>query len=123
MSASSAAHLLPGEDAPLPKRRGGPPVTPDQALGTGRRMERQYAERHHKPVSLPEELPYAEQSGTTPLLSVRVSKRAQWFAYARADMEGRDLSAAIREFIDMYGQNPPGSALTFVPPPAPRSKS
>lgn len=115
MPAVAAAHPLPGEDAPLPKRRGGV-VTPDEALGTGRRLVKEHAARRGIEPDLPEALPYSEQSGTTPLLSVRCGRRATWFGHARADLEGRTLSDAVREFVTLYGQNPPGSEITFVMP-------
>lgn len=114
--AGAAALSLPGEDAPLAPRRGGLPPTGLEALRTARRMAREYAKRSGKPVDIPEVLPFAEESGTTPLLSVRVPRRKLWFAHAKADMEERDLSAAVREFVEAYGSTPPGWVLTFVPP-------
>ena len=112
----------PGELEPLPRRRGGPPVTADEALGTARRMAREQAKRRGVDPELPDALPFPEQSGTTPLVSVRVPPRTLWFAHAKADMEGRNLSAAIREFIETYGACPPGSVLRFDPPPKVKAK-
>jgi hypothetical protein len=81
-------------------------------------MAREYAERRGVEPELPDVLPFSEQSGTTPLLSVRTPTRDLWFAHAKADMEGRTLSAAVREFVKAYGTSPPGSVLTFVMPEA-----
>lgn len=113
---ASAARALPGEDAPLPRRRGGKPPTPEEALGTARRMAREHAQRRGVEPELPEALPFNEQAGTTPLLSVRVPKRVLWFAHAKADMEGRTVSDVVREALTAYGQTPPGSDVSYVPP-------
>ena len=120
MAASSAVEYLPGEDAPLPARRGGKPVTPEEALGTARRMAREQAVRRGVEPELPEVLPFPSESGTTPLLSIRVPRRKLWFAHAKADMEGRTVSDATREFLDLYGSTPPGWVMTFAPPTSKR---
>lgn len=115
---AATARPLPGEFEPLPPRRGGPPPTADEALGMGRRLarERQARSRNPESIEIPDVLPYPEQVGETPLLSVRVDKRTQWFAHANASMERRDLSDVIRAFLREYGTNPPGCELVFVPP-------
>ena len=113
---SAAAQHLPGEDAPLLPRRGGPPPTADEALGTARRMARERAQRLNTEPELPEALPFPSETGTTPLMSIRVPRRRQWFAHAKADMEGRTLTDVVNEALDAYGQTPPGSVLTYTPP-------
>lgn len=113
---ASAARALPGEDAPLPRRIGGSPPTEEEALGTARRMAREQAARRGVEPELPEALPFRETSGTTPLLSIRAPKRDLWFGHAKADMEDRTVSDAVREFLNEYGKTPPGSRLVFVPP-------
>lgn len=113
----SAARALPGEDAPLPRRRGGPPVTPEEALGTARRMLKERARRRGEPEpELPEALPFLEESGVSPILSIRSPRRIWWIGHAKADMEGRGLSDAMREALGAYGASPPGSTVLYVPP-------
>jgi hypothetical protein len=112
----SAARPLPGEDAPLPRRHGGNPPTPAEALGTGRRLAREYATRRGLPVEVPDVLPFAEQAGSSPLISVRMSKRATWFAHAKADMEGRSVSDVVREAVDAYIASPPGAVVRYEMP-------
>lgn len=113
---AAIASTLPGEDAPLPLRRGGPPPTADEALGTARRMARERAARRGVEPELPDSLPFLETSGTTPILSIRTPRRMWWFGHAKADMEGRSLSDAMREALSAYGASPPGSEVLYVPP-------
>lgn len=113
---ASPAELLPGEDAPLPRRIGGNPPTEFEALGTARRMAREQAARRNVAPDLPDSLPFRETSGTTPLLSVRVPKRDLWFAHAKGDMEDRTVSDVVRDAVHEYGKTPPGSRLVFIPP-------
>jgi hypothetical protein len=112
----SAARRLPGEDAPLTREWGGAPVTDDEALGTARRLAREYAKRRKTEPEVPQVLPFAELSGNSPLLSVRAPKRTLWFAHAKADMEGRSVSDVVREALDAYAKTPPGAVVRYELP-------
>lgn len=114
----SAAAPLPGEDAPVVREWGGAPPTPEEALGTARRLAREYAKRHRVEADVPQTLPFPEISGASPLLSVRTSKRTLWFAHAKADMEHRTVSDVVREALDVYGKTPPGSEVHYDLPKA-----
>lgn len=106
----------PGEDAPLPMRAGGQPITDAEALGVWRRWIREQNEASGRQEDLPTELPLPNERGKTPLISFRVPRRAVLFARARAEMEGVSLTDVVRDFIEAYGRAEPGSVVQFAIP-------
>ncbi len=112
-----AAHeSYPGEDAPLPRRHGGAPPSLEEALGVARRRARERAEKRGQQPELPEVVPYADEAGDTPLVSIRIPRRTLWLAHAKAEMEARSVSDVVREALDGYILTPPGSQLEYKPP-------
>jgi len=108
----------PGEDAPLPFRHGGQPISDDEAVGVARRYVREQNEVSGKDEPLPTELPLPQEPGRTPIESFRLPRRRKWRARARADMEGRSLTDVINEALEAYANASPGSTVQYVLPSA-----
>ncbi len=105
---------LPGEDAPLPRRLGGEPVTADEALGVLRRHTRAQANRTGKAADVPETLP----SATAPKVATlfRLPPRTMAFVRAKAEAEGATVTTIVEEALEAYARTPPGSRVSYTPP-------
>lgn len=108
--------IFPGEDAPLPMRIGGQPITDAEALGVARRYVREQNETSGKNEPVPDELPLPSEPGRTPIESFRLPRRRKWRARARAEMEGKSLTEVINEALEAYGNSSPGSVVQYVMP-------
>ena len=109
---------LPGELEPIVwhgERRG--PVTPDEVLGTTRRLARLVASRGRPDLRAAAplaELPPADSQRQ--MTAHRLLPLDLAYARTRAELEHRSLTAAIDEMIHAFGQAPPGTVAVWVYP-------
>lgn len=109
-------NLLPGEVAPLPRRYGGRPLTDDEVLGVARRHARALAEtgRTGRSALVPDALPPGSELTQS---AFRLPTVLMMRVKARAEVEGRTLTAVVRELLEGYGASAPGTVARFELPP------
>ncbi len=108
---STPAGPLPGEDAPLAMRPGGAPITPEEALGVARRVAR-VARARGRLVRLDavDELPPEEAT------LVPAAYRLLHAVRAKAEMEGRSVTAVLTEALQAYADSPPAATVRYRVP-------
>ncbi|NCT91988.1 hypothetical protein GXB85_13655 [Cellulomonas sp. APG4] len=112
---TTTSSQLPGEDGPLPMRRGGAPITDDEALGVARRLARVQVAHGRRLTSLsaPTELPAPD---TRIQSAHRLPARLLMRVRAKAEMEGRTVTSVIEDALREYADSVPGSRLRAIPP-------
>jgi hypothetical protein len=112
---------LPGEEYPLPMRKGGHPITDAEALGVLRRNTRNALAKRTKrtegdePV-IPTELP---DPTVEKVQGFRLPARLLARMAARAEMEGRSLTAVAERLFGAYASGSPGTPVNEAPAPLP----
>ncbi|GAB2972929.1 hypothetical protein [Actinotalea caeni] len=112
---STPAGPLPGEDAPLAMRPGGAPITPEEALGVARRVAR-VARARGRLVRLDavDELP--PEDATLVPAAYRLPPRLLHAVRAKAEMEGRSVTAVLTEALQAYADSPPAATVRYRVP-------
>ena len=110
------AEPLPGEDAPLPMRFGGAPVTDQEALGVARRLARAQTAQGRKLSNLAEPTVLPPADARLVQSAHRMPPRLLMRARAKAEMEGVTLTSVITAALEAYASSPPGAKPAFVLP-------
>src|SRR5690606_31563470 len=106
---STPAGPLPGEDAPLAMRPGGAPITPEEALGVARRVAR--ARGRLVRLDAVDELP--REDATLVPAAYRLPPRLLHPVRAKAEMEGRSVTAVLTEALQDASDSPAASSVRF----------
>src|SRR5690625_3770737 len=112
---------LPGEDRPLPMRYGGEPVSPHEALGVARRLQRVARGQarlrgtpDEKLQPMPVAVPLPEAPST--IAAYRFPPRLLMLVRAKAEMEGRTATSVLTEAMEGYVNSSPGARPVWRTP-------
>lgn len=105
--------VLPGEDAPLPRRFGGRPVSDEEALGVARRLARLTAASGRAKGKLAEPPVEMPPMSDLTLSAYRLPTPTIYRVKARAEAEGRRVTDVVRELLEGYASAPPGTLPTW----------